>query len=138
MKRVLLLLIHSMSNVGWGQGSAAPRQSRARGAGCCICMLSWRPRHGTIQLASPLSAGAELPPGVHIPSLPASLAGGSGRCNDYLPGGSTLKRFVWVVRFYAANGGSMPAAVMVIVPISTSVVPDNTAIGSGSAAIRTN
>ena len=41
-----------------------------------------------------------------VPTLPAPPAGSGGRCNDYLPGGSTLERFVWVARFYAANGGA--------------------------------
>jgi hypothetical protein len=48
--------------------------------------------------------GVALPAGVQPPSLPAPPAGSRGRCNDYLPGGSTLERFIWVARFYAANG----------------------------------
>jgi hypothetical protein len=51
-----------------------------------------------------LLPGVTLPAGVRPPSLPAPPANSRGRCNDYLPGGSTLERFVWVARFYAANG----------------------------------
>ena len=38
-----------------------------------------------------------------MPPLPAPPPEGA-RCNAYLPGGSTLQRFLWVVGFYAANG----------------------------------
>jgi hypothetical protein len=54
-------------------------------------MLAWLP-------------GVQLPAEVVPPSLPAPPANSRGRRNDYLPAGTTLERFIWVARFYAANG----------------------------------
>ncbi len=49
------------------------------------------------------AAGCALPADVHVPPLPAPPPDGTA-CNEYLPGDSTLRRFLWVVAFYAANG----------------------------------
>ena len=49
------------------------------------------------------AAGSALPAGVRLPLLPAPPTDGTS-CNDYLPSDSTLRRFLWVVAFYAANG----------------------------------
>ncbi len=48
--------------------------------------------------------GVSLPHGTPVLTLPTPPTGGRGTCNDYLPDGSTLERFIWVARFYAANG----------------------------------
>lgn len=53
--------------------------------------------------ASVLPPGVKLPDAVKVEGLPAPPQS-EGLCNDYLPHGTTLERFVWVVRFYAANG----------------------------------
>ncbi len=44
-----------------------------------------------------------MPDNAHVPPLPAPPPAGA-TCNAYLPSGSTLQRFLWVVGFYAANG----------------------------------
>ena len=44
-----------------------------------------------------------MPDDVRVPALPAPPPEGAC-CNAYLPGGSTLQRFLWVVGFFAANG----------------------------------
>ena len=51
-------------------------------------------------------AGVALPAGCVVPRLPVPPQS-CGRCNDYLPHTSTLERFVWVARFYAANGAAL-------------------------------
>ena len=109
---MMLLWVGVASDLDRAQESATTCRGHARRAGSCIGALLGQLRRRCV--SQPLSSeGVELPPGVHVPALPAPPAGGSGRCNDYLPGGSTLERFVWVVRFYAANGGSMPVAMRV-------------------------
>lgn len=59
------------------------------------------------------ASGVELPVEVEVKGLLAPPHS-AGFCNDYLPDSTTLERFIWVARFYAANGACLFVAFTII------------------------
>jgi len=56
-----------------------------------------------LDLAASVTPPGISPPGP-APELPAPPPRQANKCNDYLPGSSVMDRFLYVVKFYAANG----------------------------------
>jgi hypothetical protein len=55
------------------------------------------------EIAAATTPPGQTPPST-VPQLPVQPPRTPGLCNDYLPNTTTFDRFIWVAKFYAANG----------------------------------